>query len=51
MQKLKILKFGNCGFIKQNCPSKIHLLIIDMILDYLDGPKKVASIYVTENDI
>lgn len=35
----------------QKCPYKIHLLVLDTILDALESPKKSEVLYATDKDI
>lgn len=43
-------KLDDMGFT-QKCPYKIHLLVLDMILDSLESPKKSDILYQSDKDI
>lgn len=43
-------KLDDMGFIEK-CPYKIHLLVLDMILNALETPKKSEILYQTDKDI
>jgi len=43
-------KLDDMGF-SQRCPYKIHLLVLDMILECLESPKKSDILYQSDTDI
>ncbi len=43
-------KLDDMGFV-QRCPYKIHVQVLDMILDSLESPKKSEVLYATDKDI
>lgn len=43
-------KLDDMGFA-QRCPHKLHLLVLDMILDSLESPKKSDVLYQSDTDI
>lgn len=43
-------KLDDMGFTKK-CPYKIHLLVLDTMLNALETPKKAATLYNTNKDI